>query len=41
MQGRLTKAFDWLKKEQPHTVIQVEHWKTKIWGENPADFGRK
>jgi ribonuclease HI len=35
----ITKAEDWLHQNQPKTKILK--WETAIWGEIPADFGRK
>ena len=35
---RIKKACDYLKKIVPPTILK---WKTKEWGEIPADFGRK
>ena len=35
----IERAINWLKKNN-HTVI-IKKWKTKLWGEIPADFGRK
>ncbi|MFH1005530.1 MAG: ribonuclease H family protein [Bacteroidota bacterium] len=35
----IERAEKWLREnEYPNRVIK---WKTEIWGENPADFGRK
>ncbi len=35
----IDRAEKWLKENQyPNRVLK---WKTDIWGENPADFGRK
>lgn len=33
------QAIDWLKKNTIETKILK--WETEIWGENPADYGRK
>lgn len=35
----IERAINWLKKNN-HTVV-IKKWKTKLWGEIPADFGRK
>jgi len=35
----LAKAESWLKDHPDRT--QVLKWDTELWGENPADFGRK
>ena len=35
----IERAIDWLKNNN-HTVV-IKKWKTKLWGEIPADFGRK
>ena len=35
----LAKAESWLKDHPERT--QVLKWDTELWGENPADFGRK
>jgi ribonuclease HI len=33
------KALDWVKNhDYPNRILK---WETEIWGENPADFGRK
>jgi len=33
------KALEWLKNnDYPNQILK---WETEIWGENPADFGRK
>ncbi len=33
------KALEWLKKNPKHNPVYK--WETEIWGENPADYGRK
>jgi ribonuclease HI len=35
----IERAINWLKNNN-HTVV-IKKWKTKLWGEIPADFGRK
>lgn len=35
----IRRAVDWLKNNTYHTPIVK--WETKVWGEVPADFGRK
>jgi len=35
----IARAERWLR-EHP-IVIRIHHWQTKLWGEIPADFGRK
>ena len=35
----IERAISWLKKNN-HSVV-IKKWKTKLWGEIPADFGRK
>lgn len=35
----IRRAVDWLNKNQFNTPIVK--WETKVWGEIPADFGRK
>jgi ribonuclease HI len=39
LRAALLKAVDWLKENEYKTPILK--WKTEIWGEIPADFGRK
>ena len=36
---QLAKAESWLKENPQHN--RVLKWDTELWGENPADFGRK
>lgn len=33
------EALNWLRSNKIHN--KVHKWRTRIWGENPADFGRK
>lgn len=35
----IDKALQWLKENPKHN--KVYKWETEIWGENPADYGRK
>lgn len=36
---RLADALEWLKaNDYPNPILK---WRTEVWGENPADFGRK
>jgi ribonuclease HI len=35
----IERAEQWLKKNT--TPFRVLKWETELWGENPADFGRK
>lgn len=35
----ITNCLSYLS--EPRDGIQIEKWKTKEWGENPADFGKK
>ena len=35
----MQEAVDWLKENKYTNPILK--WQTKLWGENPADFGRK
>jgi ribonuclease HI len=37
--AKLLEAEDWLRSNPNHN--RVEKWQTRLWGENPADFGRK
>lgn len=36
---RLDKACDYLNKI--NNTLEIVKWETKVWGEIPADFGRK
>lgn len=40
MHGLIDEALAWLKKHNP-SVHRVKFWDNVVWGENPADFGRK
>jgi ribonuclease HI len=35
----LDRSIQWL--QQNTFASKIEKWETKVWGENPADFGRK
>jgi ribonuclease HI len=35
----MERAILWLKKN--NFSVKIKKWKTKLWGEIPADFGRK
>ena len=35
----IERAILWLKKND--FSIKIQKWETKLWGEIPADFGRK
>jgi ribonuclease HI len=35
----IKRAENWLQKNPAHA--KVRKWETKMWGEIPADFGRK
>ncbi len=37
--GLLDRAEEWLKNND--YTNQILKWQTRVWGENPADFGRK
>ena len=39
MYVRLTKALRWLDRHQPSNPVRK--WDTGLWGEIPADYGRK
>ncbi len=40
LQNKITELENWLKLNDISSIT-VSKWQTKIWGENPADFGRK
>ena len=39
LKNRVEKTIQYLKTNQ--TKTKLTHWKTPIWGQIPADFGRK
>lgn len=37
----IVKSENWLKENTEFTADRILKWDTKLWGEIPADFGRK